>query len=207
MSQKPEFVKKTLIDPKGENIYTFKNLRNFRYNQSSLLSCEFVTRNVDADNLEKVYFVYEKFGNLPLVSHTFLIFDFGEVKLALSVEANVPAGQRYSLFKGLFRVYPLHYCWSYAQDAIDKRVLLQGHNLEYYQINDVNKQEFLEGMIKRTNFVNQSDQKYYNTLFCNCTTEIVESLLPKSWHRIFAGHLARNTLLNKNLIIKTKYEN
>ena len=190
----------------NNNKVIINNLRDNTYLDTGVKEWSWRTFEFDKNDIKEVYFAYEKFGNLPNFAHTFLIFELdGNEDIALSIEAIVPSN-KISLFKGLAKTYKLKYIWSTENDAVTRRTEWKGNTVEKYKLNlsDQQKDTLLNQMIGQTNTINKT-LKYYNTLNCNCTTEIVDNLnqfIKKpitGYHRSVPGGIVK-VMRNRGLI-------
>jgi hypothetical protein len=108
-----------------------------------------------------------------LRGHPALVFDFGrDGRICMSIEARITKGQKYSVFRSLYRQQELIFVAADERDVILRRTKYsQGQWAYLYHLNssvEELKRVFLD-------YVNTIDQLYesprwYHVLFTNCTT-------------------------------------
>ena len=161
----------------GGSKYKIVDAMDFAHYDGKVVS-KYVDIKLDTSDLGKVVFVYEKFSSLPLTAHTFFIFQFESgFQLALSIEASTEEGQGLSLARGLVtKSYPVNYYWSTARSAVGRRTAA-GNSLEYYDLtlSKEESEDLLKLFLDNNNSFNSSSRAY-NTLLCNCTTELLGEL-------------------------------
>lgn len=158
----------------ADNLITIKNTRDFTYATSSITNYGYVDREINIQDVEKVYFVIEPFSAWKAVGHTFLTFDIkGQEPIAFSVEARREDDESYSAFKGLFNTYELWYVWGNETDLITRRGLYLDHPLHMYELelSSEGAQKLFKGLAEKTITITDNP-KFYNSLFTNCTNEL-----------------------------------
>ncbi len=150
------------------------NVRNSSYSSESEYKIRHETRSYDLRKLDSVWFVVERFGDTPGISHTFLSFGFGDEYVAISVEIRKERGETFSPLRGLLRQYELMYVVGDERDIIGLRTNYHRDPVYLYPANttpDKMRRVFVE-MLERANKL-ADEPEFYNTLTNNCTTNIV----------------------------------
>jgi len=134
----------------------------------------YTTRTFDLRDVVNVWFVQETFGAWRAVAHTFLSFEFADGRcMAVSLEARIPANERYSLFRGVFNSYELMVILGDEQDLIGRRAKYQAHNVYLYPLtlNSEQAQRLLGLLLEEANAVLERP-RFYNTLYRSCTSHL-----------------------------------
>lgn len=161
---------------RGEHA-TIRNVRNFRYRPDGSALPAYEGRTYDLSKLESVWFILAPFdpeNRGP--AHTFLSFGFADSQyVAISVEARREKGEEYSIAKGLLRQYEIMYVIGDERDLIGLRTNIRGDEVYVYPIKttpDRVRRLFVQ-MLERANAL-AHEPEFYNTLWNNCTTNILE---------------------------------
>lgn len=170
-----QFAVNTRVEIKG-NEYTFKNVRDWKWDKSGALSKEYINKSVDVEELENVWFLLQPFDTNKRLAHTFLIFDFinGET-ISLSIEARREQGETYNGLLGAFKKYEIMYMWGTEKDFIGKRAVYDNQTIYMYPLkisNEYKKQLFIH-LVNKTNSL-YSDAEFYNTFTSNCTNSLAK---------------------------------
>ena len=172
----------SLIDGDFVEIY---NVRNFTYQSETDYQPLYETRRYDLRKLDSVWFVVERFGDLPGIAHTFLSFGFGDDYVSVSVEVRKEKGETYSVLMGLLREYEIMYVIGDERDLIGLRTNVRRDQVYLYPIvttRDRIRQTFLD-ILKRTKRLHQTPE-FYNTVTNTCTTNIVRHVNTISPQRV-----------------------
>ena len=162
-----------------------RNVRNFRYRSTSDFDLNYETRTYDISKLDSVWFIVERFGDIPGLAHTFLSFGFGDEYVAISAEIRKERGALYSPWKGLLREYELMYVIGDERDLIGLRTNHRRDLTYLYPVRttpEKMRQVFLD-MVRRADSLGKRPE-FYNTLTNNCTTNIVSHVNTISPRRI-----------------------
>lgn len=118
------------------NVVELRNVRNTRYGPpTSRYEVAWETRSFDLGALRRLWFLVEPFHpTIPAIAHTFVSFEFEDDFLALSIEARVPEGRRYSIVRGLFGAFQLAYAFGDERDFILRRTRHLGHEVYLYPL-------------------------------------------------------------------------
>ena len=156
---------------------TVKNVRNFRYqgteNEADMVP-GYYDKTYDLKTLNKVWYISEPFKELSMAAHTFLSFEFSNGDfLTITIEARKLKDQKYSLFKGLLRTYPIMYIAADERDALLVRTNVRKSDLYVYPVRTQKGRELLVDMLEEMNTLAVTPQ-WYNTVTDNCTSRIAE---------------------------------
>ncbi|MGH7466595.1 MAG: DUF4105 domain-containing protein [Longimicrobiales bacterium] len=156
---------------------TIKNVRNFRYDAAGQPIPAYEDRTYDLDRIESVWLIiapFERADRGP--AHTFLSFGFADSQyVAISIESRRELGEEYSLLKGMLRRYEILYVIGDERDLIGLRTNHRDDDVFVYPIKtspDRVRRLFQE-MLQNANALHDRPE-FYNTLFNNCTTRILD---------------------------------
>jgi len=168
---------------------TVKNVRNFRYYPAEKdMHPAYYDKTYDLTQIKKVWYVSEPFNENQLAAHTFVSFEFNNGDfLAISIEARKTKDQVYSVWKGMLRSYPLVYIAADERDVILLRANLRKDRVYVYPVKlekPENARLVLTDMLVRMNELITTKPAWYNTLFANCTSSLIEHINKLSPGRI-----------------------
>jgi hypothetical protein len=168
---------------------TVKNIRNFRYFPTEHdMHPDYYDKTYDLRDVKKVWYVTEPFNENQSAAHTFVSFEFASGDfLAISIEARKTKEQTYSVWKGMLRTYPLIYIAADERDVILLRANLRKDKVYVYPVKlekTENGRLLLVDMLTKMNELLSTKPVWYNTLFANCTSSIVEHINKLSPGRI-----------------------
>lgn len=204
------------------NIVTVKNIRNFRYSPTEAdMHPGYYDKTYDITQIKKVWYVTEPFNENKVAGHTFVSFEFNNGDfLAISIEARKTKDQHYSVWQGMIHSYPLIYIATDERDVLLMRANLRKDKVYVYPVK-LSKPEnaglLFVDMLKKMNDL-LVHPVWYNTLFANCTSSIVEHINKLSpgrisifswqlWLTASADELAlKHGLLDTNLSIEQARE-
>ena len=133
-------------------------------------------RTYNLNEIKKVWYVTEPFNENQLAAHTFVSFEFNNGDfLAISIEARKTKDQTYSLWKGMFRTYPLMYVAADERDVLLLRANLRKDKVYVYPVKlekPENARLLLADMLTTMNELVTTKPAWYQTLFANCTSRI-----------------------------------
>ena len=174
--------------------FTVHDLRDFRYSKEEV-EVAYDTRTYDLEALESLWLIIESFSRVEAVGHTLLSFGFRDGQyLAVSIEARIPEGERYSLLRGLFRSFELMYLFGSERDLIGRRAVYMDHDVLLYPIRAA--PEVIKDLL--SSYLHAADTltgrpRFYNTLLDNCTSGIVKHVTevdPRSISRYTIAQVA-----------------
>jgi Domain of unknown function (DUF4105) len=188
------------VDIDGTHL-TFHNVRSCDYRAEFDYTCEWLTREVDLDQVRSVDLFMNYWGS-PWIAHTIVSFDLGPDPsrpdstmgpIVFSIEARKHVGQNYSAVLGFFRQFTLIAVVSDERDVVRLRTNYRhGEDLYLYHIRRT--PEFARSLLlSYATFTNQLHDHpiWYNAITHNCTTEIfaLQTLKnhPDDWRILLNG--------------------
>jgi hypothetical protein len=201
------------------DLVTVKNVRNFRYYPTENdMHPGYYDRTYDLTQIKRIWYVAEPFNESQYAAHTFVSFEFNNGDfLAISIEARKTKDQLFSIWKGLFNTYPLMYIAADERDVVLLRANIRKDKVYVYPVKlekPENARLLLVDMLKRMNELTSTKPAWYNSLFANCTSSIIQhvnNITPgrishfswQSWLTASADELAlQHGLLDTNLSIE-----
>lgn len=153
-----------------------KNIRNWNYSKTDIVSQEYIAQTYKLENLEKVWFLVEPFSKWDGIAHTYFVFDFTDQEpISFSIEARREKGETYSAAIGTLNKYELIYMWGTERDFTGRRAYKDNADIYMYPL-DIKKETgqklFLE-LAKSTEDLRNNPQ-FYNTLTSNCTNNLAK---------------------------------
>lgn len=182
-----------------KNLYTFHNIRNFTYRSETDYTPHYYDKTYDIDKLVGVDIIAVYWMG-PAVAHVFVSFGFSDGEhLAVSIEIRKEKSEGYSMIKGFFRQYELHYVVADERDVIGLRTNYRFNPVEDVYIypmagNLEDARQMFLNYIKEINKLYKSPE-FYNTLTTNCTTNIWLNAgknsenIPFSWKILISGYV------------------
>lgn len=150
------------------------NIRDYKYDPNGITEKNYINREFDVTKIEKVWFLVEPFGAFEGIAHTYFVFDFvGSDPVAISVESRREVGEDFWASKGLFNKYELIYIWATENDQTIRRSIYDQEDLYMFPLlvsKEASQKLFLE-LAKKTEYL-ETNARFYNTLFHNCTNEL-----------------------------------
>jgi hypothetical protein len=137
----------------------------------------YVSAGYRIEDLRNVWFMLEPQPGSQLAAHTLLLFEFeGDRILGLTIEARRERDEDYSALRGIFNTFELAYIWASARDLLTRRAVMLDHETFIYpvSITDEQKRALLRRLLERTDAL-ETQPRYYNTLFSNCTNELAKA--------------------------------
>jgi hypothetical protein len=159
---------------RGDRV-TIYNLRNTKYLTADDYIVRHYDKTFDLQQLRTVDFLVVPFKDAPTMAHTMLSFGFGEEgHVALSVEARLEEGEKYSPVGGALRQYELMYVLADERDVILLRTRFRKDDVYLYRTKATPEQArwlFLDVLARVNKLAVQPE--FYDTFANNCTTNIV----------------------------------
>ncbi len=163
------FLPRAIID--GDAV-TIENVRNLEYRTVDDFTANWETRSYRLSNIKGVDVIFFDWGD-GLRGHPALVFDFGpDGRICMSIEARITNGQKYSVFRSLYRQQELIFVAADERDIILRRTKYSERQWGFlYQINS-NANELTTVFLDYINKINQlyESPAWYHVLFTNCTT-------------------------------------
>ena len=157
---------------------TIHRVRNFRYRSEDDWDERWYDATYRLDELQRVWFIVEKFGPSRAAAHAMVSFEFGGDRfVALSVEIRKERGESFSPLRGVLRNYELMYVWGDERDLIELRTNFR-HDPLWLHPSDVSQQaaqRYLLSLLRRTNELREQPA-FYNTALSSCSTNLADHL-------------------------------
>ncbi len=158
------------------DLVTIHNLRNFDYRTRDDYDIRYEDRTYDLNRLKHVDFLINYWDGNRDTAHTALSFGFDDGQyVAVSIEIRGQKGDTYEFLRGLFKQFELFYVIGDERDLIRVRTNYQNEEVHLYRTNRTPQNarklfvDFLQGAETL-----RAHPRFYNTLFCNCTTTLIE---------------------------------
>lgn len=149
---------------------------------------EFARTFVQKGAVKDVYYWSENFPPEWIAAHGMLMFVMEDpqalrheggrtsIGLALTVEARLPVGERYSIVAGALGRFRLVHLLTTLEDRLQQAILEKDHSIDVYRLPLApgEKQALLEAAIRGA--VTPREPERYNSVLRNCVTEVVDLL-------------------------------
>jgi hypothetical protein len=173
-------------------------VRNFQYSADGRVTPGFQDRSLDLDRLESVSFVLVPFSRRwRAPAHSFVSFGFADSQfIGISVEARRETAEEYGVLPGLLRRYELMYLVADERDLILRRVVKDSSDVYVYPVNatPARARELFLAMLERANGL-AARPEFYNTVWNNCTSNLVSHVnaiapgrIPAGWRTLLPGY-------------------
>ncbi len=182
-----------------DNLLTVHNIRDFSYQTGSRFTEKYIQETYNLDQIKNTWFIVSHFSKTNEgLAHTFLSFEFTDGKfLAISIEARLQDGEKYSPVVGAFRQFEMIYVAGTESDLLRLRTQIRDEKVYLYPAITTPDQSrtLLLSYIERINKIH-TEPELYNTLFNNCTNQIVHHIETSldvkfpflSWKIFMPGH-------------------
>jgi Domain of unknown function (DUF4105) len=151
---------------------TIENVRNLEYRSHDDFTPHWESRTYHLSNIKGVDGIFFDWGD-GLRGHPALVFDFGpDGRICMSIEARITKGQKYSVFRILYRQQELIFVAADERDVILRRTKFSERQWAYlYHLNS-SVEELKSVFLDYVNTINQlcESPRWYHVLFTNCTT-------------------------------------
>jgi len=152
-----------------------KNIRNIHYRTTRDYDLQYYDREIDLDDLSSAWLVISPFAGFG-AAHAFLSFGFEDgTFLSVSIEIRRKKGKKFSPFKAFMRQFEMMYVLADELDVIRVRTNCIKHTVRLFPVQTEKKriQAVFLDIMKRTDKL-YSEPEFYNTLWNNCTTNIIK---------------------------------
>jgi len=172
------------------------NLRNFTWHAARDFVPCWEQRSYDLANLIAVDLFVCTWGD-PRIAHLIVSFVFSDtVPLAFSIETRRETSEKWSILAGLMKAYELVMIAADERDVIRVRTNVRHERVRRYRVlsTPTMRQRMLIRYIEELNEV-AAHPRFYNTLYRNCTTEVVRLLretglpVPLDWRLLVSGYV------------------
>ena len=164
---------------------TIENVRNLEYRSLDDFTPRYEARTYHLSNIKGVDVIFFDWGN-GFMGHPALVFDFGpDGRICMSIEARLAKGQKYSVFRSLYRQQELIFVAADERDVILRRTKYsQGQWAYLYRLNSS-----VEELTKRVSRLREYDQSIVrdSALVPRPVHELHDVLLQASQHDGSAG--------------------
>lgn len=151
------------------------NIRNCDYRTPDDYDVHWEDRTYRVSDVQQIDFIVCPFPEMPELAHTMLSFGFrnGE-HLALSVEIRKELGEKYSPSGGFRNEFELMYVLGDERDLIGLRANYRLEEVLLYpgRATPEQAQAMFADVLRRANELAEKPE-FYNTLYNNCTTNLV----------------------------------
>jgi hypothetical protein len=178
--------------------FQVSDVRNFRYRGVGDPLPAWDDRDFRLSEVTKTDLVLSYWGG-NAIAHVFLSFGFSNGEwLAVSIETRRRQNQPWSAFGGFLRNYPVIYVLADERDLIGVRSDVRRERVWIYglTLTQEQRQRLLRDYLLRIQQVN-AHPEWYNTLFNNCTTNIlhhgraVSPAVKYDWRILLSGYADR----------------
>lgn len=191
----PEDARQATATLSGQHLVV-SNLRNFEWHTRRDFTPRWEDRSYDIANLDAVDIFVCAWGD-PRIAHLIVSFVFSDtLPLAFSIETRRETSEKWSILAGLMKSYELIMIAADERDVIRVRTNIRHECVRRYRILSTltTRQHLLNRYIEELNEV-AARPRFYNTLYRNCTTEVVRMLretgreAPLDWRLLVTGYL------------------
>ncbi|HDO7177498.1 TPA: DUF4105 domain-containing protein [Klebsiella pneumoniae] len=189
-----EYSKMASISWFNDDELMIENVRNFKYIDIDNVIPQWDNRTYKISNLQKTDLVIS-YWNGNAIAHVFLTFGFKDNQwLSISIETRRKKYQKWSALNGFYPNYPLIYVVADEKDLIGVRCDIRKERVSLYplKLSLMQQQKLLRSYLFRINELHKKPE-WYNTLFNNCTTNILrhgKEVYPKlkfNWKVMLSG--------------------
>jgi hypothetical protein len=191
----PEDGRQAMATLDGQHLLV-SNVRNFTWHSPREFTPVWEDRSYDLDKLDAVDIFVCTWGD-PRIAHIIVSFVFSDTApLAFSIETRRETNEKWSIFAGFMKSYELIIIAADERDVIRVRTNIRKERVQRYRILSTpeTRQRMLARYIRELNEVAERP-RFYNTLYRNCTTEVVRILretgreVPLDWRLLITGYL------------------
>jgi hypothetical protein len=192
-----EYARMPEVEEDG-NLIKVKGVRDFRYRSVEDVIPAYYDDAYDTDSVTSIDLICSYWSGRA-IAHVFLSFGFADGRhVAISVETRRRRGQPYSTIAGFFRHYQLIFVVADERDLIGVRTDIRREEVYLYQLRTTadERRRLFRGYMERAAKLAR-EPEFYNTVFNNCTSNIVSLIdggLPRgerlgmSWRLLFSGY-------------------
>ena len=175
---------------------TVYNVRNFVWQGRHEFTARWETRVYNPNALAAIDLFVCTWGD-PNIAHLIVSFVFEDVPpLAFSIETRREASEKWSILAGFMKSYELIAIAADERDVIRVRTNVRHETVKRYRIASTPqmRRNLLAHYVGELNDL-AAKPRFYNTLFRNCTTEVMRILraagrpIPCDWRLLISGHL------------------
>ncbi len=196
-----DWVTENALQATGEIVgdaLTIHNLRNFEWRTRHDYTARWEERSYDLGRLCALDLFVSIWAD-PRIAHLIVSFVFESAPpLAFSIETRREVSEKWSSLAGLMKSYELIIIAADERDVIRVRTNVRRERVHRYRIDSTPqmRRELIEQYVRALNAI-ASRPRFYNTIFANCTTEVVHIVrasrrrVPLDWRLIVSGQVPR----------------
>ncbi len=162
------------VDFLAGNRMLIKDIRNINYRTTRDYDLDFYDKEIALDDVETAWLVISPFG-APGIAHAFLSFGIKDgTFIAVSIEVRRQKRQKFSPLKAFVRRFEMMYVIADEQDVIKVRTNCVKDKVRLFPVQaekKVIRAVFLDVMQRADKLGREPE--FYNTLWNNCTTNII----------------------------------
>ena len=156
------------------NRVLIKNIRNINYRTTRDYDIRHYDREISIDDVHTAWLAISPFGGRG-VAHTFISFGLSDgTYIAVSIEIRRQKGEYFTAVKAFFRQFEIMYVIADESDVIRVRTNCIKDTVRLFPIQTEKKivQSVFTDVLKRADKLGK-EPEFYNTVWNNCTTNIV----------------------------------
>ena len=158
-----------------DNKVRINDIRNIKYRSTKDYDIQYYDKEVDIDDVVSAWLVISPFGG-PGAAHTFLSFGLKDgTYIAVSIEIRRKKGEKFSGVKAFMREFEIMYVIAAETDVIKVRTNICKYTVRLYPVQTERQivQSVFVDVLKRADKLGK-EPEFYNTLWNNCTTNIIK---------------------------------
>ena len=163
------------VDFLGDTKIKITNIRDIHYRTTRDYDLKYYDKEFDIEEVDSAWLAISPFGG-PGAAHAFLSFGLTDGSyITLSVEIRRKKGQRFSAVKAFVRQFEIMYVIASETDVIRVRTNCAKYTVRLFPVQaekTLIRTVFLD-MLKRADKLGK-EPEFYNTLWNNCTTNIIK---------------------------------
>ncbi|MGR3514868.1 MAG: lipoprotein N-acyltransferase Lnb domain-containing protein [Paracoccaceae bacterium] len=171
------YARQPTVEQNGD-LYEVTQVRNWTYGEAGETQ-EWMTVTLDPDQLTRVYFIEEPFGDIRAIAHTMLAFEFADGSAYVaSVEARREVGEGFGGLKaGILPMHEYLVYWTTERDMYGNSTFFTGDDLYLFPLDlpPEAAKAVLLGMLAETETL-ETTPRWYNTFFSNCTNVLARAV-------------------------------
>ncbi|MCF6320237.1 MAG: DUF4105 domain-containing protein, partial [Rhizobiaceae bacterium] len=152
-----------------------KNIRNIHYRTTRDYDLNYYDKEFDLDDVISAWLAISPFGG-PGFAHAFLSFGLKDGSyIAVSIEIRRKKGQKFSPFKAFMRQFEIMYVIADETDVIRVRTNCVKYVVRLFPVQTEKQliRAVFQDVLKRADKLGK-EPEFYNTLWNNCTTNIIK---------------------------------
>ncbi|KFL54086.1 hypothetical protein JM78_11290 [Burkholderia pyrrocinia] len=193
----PEYERAARVEWRGTRV-TVRDVRDFAYRTRDDCAPAYYDATYTLAAVQTVDLVVSRW-TAEAIAHAFVSFGFDDGRhLAISIETRRRRGQRYSPYRGFLPLYDLAYVVADERDLIGVRTDVRKERVYLFRaaVERATARALFVDYLHRVHAL-ERDPEFYNTLFNNCTTNIlrhIRAIAPDvrySWKVLLSGYADR----------------